>query len=124
MGPDPNTISNEALQCQPPPSGRRRHRRRYHLTSAVLLMSAGLLSLFEMRDQGFEAQLLDLRTKILAIALDVAGAFDAHVVRLSPLGCLVHRKVHRDAVSSVARGLRAHGRMVGARINGGRKDLQ
>src|SRR5580700_962610 len=54
----------------------------------------GLLSLFEMRDQGIEAQLLDLRTKILAIALDVADAIDAHVVGLPTLGCLVHRIVH------------------------------
>src|SRR5580692_9192067 len=84
----------------------------------------GLLSLFEMCDQGIEAQPLDLRTKILAIALDVADAIDAHVVHLPTLGCLVHRIVHCDALSTVARDLRAHGRMVGARINGGRVHLQ
>src|SRR4029077_11322154 len=84
----------------------------------------GLLSLFEMCDQGIEAQLLDLRTKILAIALDVADATDAHVEHLPTLGCLVHRKVHCDAVSIIARELRAHGRMVGARINGTREYLQ
>src|SRR5262249_49150986 len=73
---------------------------------------SGFLTLLQPRDHRVDALLLDLRTEVFAIALDVADAIDVDVISLPAVRRHMQCVIHRNAITVVALDLRSHGGMV------------
>src|SRR5215469_6063820 len=85
---------------------------------------ARLLARLEALDHRLEALALDLRTEILAIALDVADAIDDHIPRFPALGRHAQRVVDRHLVAVLTAHLGTHRRGRGTGLDVSREDLE